>query len=70
MKKELIIKGMSCGHCVKHASNALAEVAGVNNVIVSLEKTNAVLDVEPSVTNEALKEALAEFGYEVTDIIE
>lgn len=71
MQKELEIKGMSCGHCVNHATNALAEVDGVKKVTVNLEngKGHAVVEVEPKVTNEALKEAIAEVGYEVTEII-
>lgn len=69
MKKELKIKGMSCGHCVKHATNALQELDGVSNVVVDLEKANATLEVTEAVSNQMLKEAISEVGYEVTEII-
>lgn len=69
MTKELKIKGMSCQHCVMHAKNALQEVAGVTAVQVDLDKANAVVEMDGQVSEQALKDAIAEVGYEVTEII-
>lgn len=69
MTKELKIKGMSCGHCVKHATNALQEVEGVISVKVDLEKANAIVEVSEQVSDTALIAAIDEVGYEVTEIL-
>ena len=68
MTKELKIKGMSCQHCVKHVTNALQEVAGVTAVKVDLNQANAMVETDGSVSEQVLKDAVAEAGYEVTAI--
>lgn len=70
MNKKLSIEGMSCQHCVMHVSNALKEVAGVTEVEVKLADNSAVLSADGSVTDESIKEAVADAGYEVTNIEE
>ncbi len=65
MKTELNIDGMMCMHCVSRVEKALKETAGVSEVEVSLENKNAVVSGgEP----EALKKAVEEAGYTVTEI--
>ena len=68
MKKELRIEGMMCEHCKMHVTNALKGVEGVTVLEVSLEKKNALVETEASVSDEALKEAVKNAGYEVTSI--
>lgn len=68
MKKNLMISGMTCDHCVRHVTNALEEVPGIQSVSVSLADNRAVVEAEESVTDEALKEAVEEVGYTVTAI--
>lgn len=68
MKKELIIEGMVCQNCVKHVTHALEGIPGAADVQVSLEDKKATVNVPESVTDEALKAAVAEAGYEVTEI--
>lgn len=62
------IEGMMCVHCQGRVEKALREVAGVTDVIVSLEEKNAVVTAAETVTAEALKAAVVEAGYEVTGI--
>lgn len=69
MKKELKIKGMSCGHCVMHVTNALKELEGVSQVEVNLDKANATMEIEDKVTNDQLIHAVTETGYEVTEVL-
>ncbi|MGI6230143.1 MAG: heavy metal translocating P-type ATPase [Tractidigestivibacter sp.] len=66
--KNLSIDGMMCEHCVMHVTKALEGVEGVSNVKVSLENNSATLDADPSVTDDALKAAVADAGYEVTAV--
>lgn len=69
MTRELKIKGMSCGHCVMHVTNALSEVEGVSQVQVDLEGAKATMQVADKVTNDQLKAAVSEAGYEVTEVL-
>ena len=66
MKKTVKIEGMMCMHCVKAVEKALGAVEGVTAVNVSLEEKQAV--VEGNASAEALKAAVAEAGYEVTEV--
>ena len=68
MKKELMIEGMMCKNCVKHVTHALEGIPSVTDVQVSLENKKATVNVPESVTDEALKAAVTEAGYEVTGI--
>lgn len=59
---KLKVDGMSCDHCVRAVSGALAGVAGVEAVVeVSLERGEAIVDGEPEIS--ALLAAIAEEGY-------
>jgi copper chaperone len=69
MKKRISIEGMSCGHCVKHVTNALNEVSGVKSVDVKLEEKYADVEVD-NVKDEDLKYAIEDAGYDVVSIVE
>ena len=66
MKKVIIIEGMMCQNCVKHVKKALEKLEGVSSVKVSLEDKSA--EVEGAAEDEALREAIAEAGYEAAEI--
>ena len=66
MTTTISIEGMMCGHCQARVEKALKEVAGVTDVTVSLENKNAV--VTGDVSADALKQAVVDAGYEVTDV--
>ncbi|MBT9260302.1 MAG: heavy-metal-associated domain-containing protein [Clostridiales bacterium] len=63
MAMELVIRGMTCQHCVQTVKKALSGVPGVTNVEVSLEEEKAW--VEGDAPLEALAEAVKKAGYEV-----
>ncbi len=65
MKKKILIEGMSCGHCVKHVEEALNEI-GAKDVSVSLEGKSASLDT--SASDEEIKNAVEDAGYDVVSI--
>lgn len=69
MKIEVYIDGMQCPHCVATARKALAQVANVGSVEVSLEKKRAVLECADAVSDEALKNAVENAGFCVSKIL-
>ncbi|MBR5734440.1 MAG: HAD-IC family P-type ATPase, partial [Desulfovibrionaceae bacterium] len=68
VQKRIGIEGMSCGHCVRFATEALNAVPGVSGVSVSLEEKQAVLKAEATVSDEALKKAIEGAGFTVSYI--
>jgi copper ion binding protein len=68
MKKKVLIEGMSCGHCVKHVKEALSELSGVTSVDVNLESKSAVIEASADVSDEAIKAAVDDAGYDVVGI--
>lgn len=68
MKKEIIISGMTCGHCVKRVENALLDVDGVNSVAVSLENKKATIEADGKVEDQLIKDAIDDIGYVVEAI--
>ena len=69
MKKTLKIEGMMCGHCEMYTKKALEALDGVTKAEVSHKTGTAVVTLEKEVSDDALKQAVAEQGYQVTDII-
>ena len=67
MKKELIVEGMSCGHCSARVEKALNEIDGVQ-AKVDLESKTASVTLSKEVSDEALIQAVTDAGYEVTTV--
>lgn len=63
---DLNIRGMTCEHCVRSVSRALAALDGVRVERVDIGKATVTYD-PARVTPEALRNAVAEEGYEVPD---
>ena len=68
MEKKISIEGMMCQHCVKHVHDALEKVSGAESVDVSLEDKSAVVRYSGSISDEEIRKAVADAGYEVTGI--
>lgn len=68
MEKILKIEGMMCGHCEMHVKKALEALDGVKSAKVSHKDAIAVVTLEKEISDDALKQAILEEGYEVTDI--
>jgi len=67
-KKVLSVKGMSCEHCVKAVTNALAGIAGVTDITVSLKEGTASFSHDPALAPlDTIKAAIREEGYESAD---
>ena len=68
MEKTLKIEGMMCGHCEMHVKKALQALDGVKQAEVSCTTGTAVVTLEKEIADDALKQAVADEGYQVTDI--
>mgnify|MGYP000860158475 CR=1 FL=1 len=70
MKKKIIVEGMSCGHCVNHVKEALKEIEGVQSADVDLASKTAIISSENNITDESIKDAIEDAGYDVVSIEE
>lgn len=66
-EKFIRIDGMSCNNCVKHVSETLSELSGVEHVEVSLEKAGATIQSSEAIDIEVIRAALDEAGYDLVD---
>lgn len=62
------VNGMSCNNCAKHVKNALENIEGINEAVVSLDNKNAEISYEGNIDEKVIKEAITEAGYEYTGI--
>ena len=68
MEKTLKIEGMMCGHCEMHTKKALEALDGVTEASVSHKTGTAIVTLEKDISDDILKQAVADQGYKVTDI--
>lgn len=68
MTKTMLINGMMCGNCKKHVEKALGAVEGVSAAEVDLEAKKAVVTLLSDVSDDVLKSAVEEEGYEVVSV--
>ena len=61
---KLKVSGMTCEHCERAVTNALADVAGVDKVIAVNRENNEAI-IEGAADTEALLAAVREEGYDV-----
>ncbi len=64
----LSIEGMMCMHCQKHATDALNAIEGVT-AEVDLEEKKAYVKADREIADEVFTKAIADAGYEVTQIV-
>jgi copper ion binding protein len=58
------VKGMMCQHCVMHVTEGLKGIKGVKKVAVDLAKGEATIESKQPLTDDELKGAIEEAGYE------
>jgi copper ion binding protein len=64
---ELDVRGMTCGNCVRHVTEALRGLPGVDAVDVELAAGKARVRHDPArVTTEQLIAAVEDAGYEAS----
>lgn len=65
---QVSVQGMTCQNCVRHVQQALAGLPGVTQVKVSLERGQAEVEAQGQVSDQAIRQALEEEGYQATAI--
>lgn len=68
VEKTIMIDGMSCGHCSGRVEKALKELPGVSAATVSHEDGTARVTVDSTLSDDALRNAVTDAGYQVTGI--
>lgn len=62
----LNVEGMSCGHCKAAVEKAVSALNGVSSVQVELAAKKVVITYNPDkVSEEAIKQAISDQGYDV-----
>ncbi|RPK64557.1 Copper chaperone CopZ [Streptomyces sp. ADI96-02] len=59
------VKGMTCGHCEGAVSSEIAEIAGVTSVEAVAATGQVTVTSEAPLTEEAVRAAVDEAGYEL-----
>ena len=67
MTSTYMVKGMTCGHCVRSVTEEVSEVAGVRGVDVDLASGRVTVSSAQPVDDAAVRAAVAEAGYQVVD---
>ena len=67
MTKTMVIEGMMCAHCQAHVEKALNALDGVS-ATVNLEAKTATVTLDAPVSDDVLKDAVVQAGYEVVSI--
>jgi Cu+-exporting ATPase len=68
MNKTIIIKGMSCGHCVMFAKKALMGIDGVIDASVELEGGVAKVTLAKELEDSVFVKAIEDAGFSVEKI--
>lgn len=69
MTKTMKIEGMMCRHCEMHTKKPLEALDGVISAEVSHTEGTAIITLEKDISDDVLKQAVEEQGYQVTGIL-
>ena len=64
MTRTIEVNGMMCPRCEAHVKKALEAVDGITSAIPSHEKNNVVLEMTRNISDDVLRQAVTEAGYE------
>ncbi len=62
MISKYTVSGMTCGNCVNHVTEEVSEVAGVDNVSVTMEGGSMLVESSERIPFDAIIEAVREAG--------
>ena len=69
MKKvKLTVKGMHCGSCAGNIERSIRKINGISKVSVSALTNKAIVEGDDSVSEDSLKDAVKDVGYEVVRV--
>ncbi|HEM6287429.1 TPA: heavy-metal-associated domain-containing protein [Streptococcus suis] len=69
MKQTLKLKNLSCQNCVKHVTNRLLDLDGVEEVNIQLDQQLAEVETSVAYDLEGYQEALEDTIYEVEELV-
>ncbi|HEL2196277.1 MULTISPECIES: heavy-metal-associated domain-containing protein [Streptococcus] len=69
MKQTLKLKNLSCQNCVKHVTNHLLDLDGVEEVNIQLDQQLAEVETSVAYDLEQYQEVLEDTIYEVEELI-
>ncbi|HEM5985149.1 TPA: heavy-metal-associated domain-containing protein [Streptococcus suis] len=69
MKQTLKLKNLSCQNCVKHVTNHLLDLDGVEEVKIQLEEQLAEVETTVAYDLEQYQEVLEDTIYEVEELV-
>jgi len=64
LMKTFVVTGMTCANCVRHVTQAVTDVDGVESVIVDLEAGTAIVQGNPEAS--VVIAAIIEAGYQAS----
>lgn len=65
---DIVVEGMSCGHCESSIKQALGALDGVGKVDVDLANKKVTIEFDPQViTGKKIKDTIEAQGYDVTN---
>jgi copper chaperone CopZ len=64
LMKTFVVTGMTCANCVRHVTQAVTNVGGVESVIVDLEAGTAIVQGDPEAC--VVISAIVEAGYQAS----
>ena len=67
-KKEIIIEGMHCNHCKMAVEKVLNAIDEIDATQVILEDKKAIIELSKDISNEVIRKAIEEEGFEVKEI--
>jgi copper ion binding protein len=65
MTQTWTVSGMTCEHCVASVTEEVAGLPGVQRVDVVLESGALTVDAEPPLSDDDVREAVEEAGYQL-----
>jgi copper ion binding protein len=66
MEKAILkVDGMSCEHCVNAVTKAVGALPGVSNVVVDLKTKTVLVEHDPALTLDEIKNEIEDQGYDI-----
>lgn len=62
--EKIKIQGMTCQHCVRTVTKALADIPGLKDIKVNLEKGEATYENVDNVPKQLIRQAIEKAGYQ------
>lgn len=65
-QKNILVEGMTCGHCVETVTKAVNSLGGINHVSVDLDKKQVSVDFDENrIDPDTISSKIIEVGFEV-----